>query len=117
MTLQRLPMTLAKLSEQEKKRKKRSEKRTEAGRRYKGEGCSPSPCPPEGLPPRGQRAKKVTNPSDIAYNKGEQNTNRKVSNMRNYSIHHVSGQHLLFKDRKEIERVWNANCLLKRPNR
>ncbi len=65
--------------------------------------------------PSGRRAKKVTNPPDVAYNKGDPKTNRKVSNVRNYSIHHVPGQHLSFKERKVIERVWNANCLLKHP--
>ncbi len=35
--------------------------------------------------------------------------------MRNYSIHHVPGQHLLFKEREVIKQHWDANCLLKRP--
>ncbi len=35
--------------------------------------------------------------------------------MRHYNIHHLPGKHLLFADRKAIERAWNANCLLKHP--
>ncbi len=81
----------------------------------RGKNAIRPPVPRRGRPLGGGAQKKVTNPPDVAYNKGEQTTNRKVSNVRNYSIHHIPCHHLLFKDRKEIERVWNANCLLKHP--
>ncbi len=81
----------------------------------RGKDAIRPPVPRRGRPLGGGAQKKVTSPSNVAYNKGRKNKKRKASNVCNYTIHHVPGHHLLFANRKAIERAWNMNCLLKHP--
>ncbi len=81
----------------------------------RGKDAIRPPVPRRGRPLGDGAQKKVTSPSNVAYNKGRPKSKRKASNVRNYTIYRTPGRHLTLADRQVIARIWNANVLLKRP--
>ena len=85
-------------------------KATGKGLRERAEPC---PLCPAGAPPRGSR-KKIKNGALKSAITSRTITSKKGLRFmaRDYTLHHVPGQHLIFEDRKIIEQMYNDNLQL-----